>query len=158
MGDQRSTRRRYLAAVGAVGTAGRAGGADRLAGELLKSGIDASTRERYIEVATRTAAELDEWHRARIGTTKRLAQADVVQNGTPDEQTRWLRTEAQQLPEDVVRVDLIDRSREKAIFASSAEARVDTVLYTREAPWKNRRLEYGENGVFAPPATVASAG
>lgn len=153
MDDWQATRRRYLGVLGAVGTAGLAGCSEQLESNPFAS-VDEATRERYVGVATRTAAELEEWHRERSRTTRLLAQADMVRNGTPDEQQGWLEREAEQLPDDVYRVHLADPS-DWTVVASNSPARVGAPLNTREAPWQTDSIQYGENGVFASEATEA---
>jgi len=155
MNDQVATRRRYLATVGAVGTAGLAGCSDTLAGELLDSGVDEATRERYIGVATRMAADVEAWHRARRRTARWLALTDVAQNGTSEERQAWLQTEAEQLPEDVYQVHIVDPSDNWTVVASTSGPKVGEVLNTREAPWQNDTLEYGDDGVFTSRAVEA---
>lgn len=155
MSEQRVTRRRYLGALGTAGTAGLAGCSETLAGELLQSNIDEATRERYVGVATQTAAEVEEWHRARSWTTRRLALTEPAQSGTAEERQHWLQAEADRLPEDVLAVHIVDPSDDWTVVASTNEAKHGEVLNTREAPWQNDSLEYGENGVFISRAVEA---
>lgn len=153
MGKQWWTRRRYL---GVVGTAALAGCSGAGPSNPFSGGIDEATREQYTGVATRIATELQEWRRARSETTRRLAGADVIRTGQPDEQQQWVAAEIGRLPEDVFRVDLVETS-DWYVVASSRSARRGEPLTTREAPWQGDSFRYDDGEVFVARAEEALA-
>lgn len=139
-------RREYLAAVGTVGLVGFAG--------CLRGGVDESTQEQYVSVATEAATQLGEWRAARSQTLRELSAASELRTGTQDDQERVLQEAVPEFAEDVIRVHLVGTD-DRTVLASTEAAKTGSVLNTREAPWAADELTYGENDVFVSEATEA---
>lgn len=158
MGGRGPTRRQFLGTLGTACSLGLAGCSDVWRSVGLSPRIDEGSRERSIDLATQTASELLRWYRERVWTTRLLARSDPLRNGTAEERTTYLRQgvveETELFPDDIRNIHLVDRS-DWTIVGSSNPAKVDGTLDTREAPWRDDSVDYGENGVFVSEATYA---
>ena len=119
------------------------------------SQLTKDTETEYIGVANASATQIVEWRQSRRDTTRRLAQFEVIRSGTRSERQAFLEEEATRLPGDVIKVQLVNRTS-NTVTASSDATRVGEPQLSREAPWRNEELAYGEDGVFVSEATNAS--
>ena len=112
------------------------------------------TQTEYIGVANSSSAQIVDWRQSRRDTTRRLAQFQVVQSGDQTDRQEFLLEERTRLPEDVLRVSLVNSSTAN-VTASTDQAKVGAVLNTREAPWQDEELSYGDDDVFVSNASNA---
>lgn len=106
----------------------------------------------YIGVAQQSGTQIDEWRETRTETTRRLAQFEVIRDGTQSERQAFLQSET--FADDVYHVHLVNRSTAN-ITATTNPAKEGEPLNTREAPWQTRTIPYGEDGVFVSNASEA---
>lgn len=156
------TRRRWLGAIGAVGTAAVAG-CERPDGDggtpsdgpsETASPSGTETGGEQVAVATEAATVVAEWRQARTETATRLASAETMRRGTDEERQQFLLEAGSDLSEAVYRVHYVNLDTGD-IVASTSEAEVGERLNTREAPWQNESVAYGEDGVFVANAVEA---
>lgn len=161
MGEWQGTRRQLLGASGTVGAAAIAGCEGLVAGDGDPSTESASPTATVGEgqsaspvLAAATATLVENWRQVRVETAKRLAGAEQIESGTDEERQQHLSTEYNDLTDAVYRVDFVDLDS-ATVVASTERSKVDQLLVTREAPWQNEPLDYGEDGVFVSEATEA---
>ncbi|WP_262179978.1 HAMP domain-containing protein [Haloarcula laminariae] len=118
------------------------------------SQLTADTQTEYVSVANSSATQVAEWRQSRRDTTRRLGQFEVIRSGTQSERQAFLEAEAERLPNDVIKVQVVNRSS-TTVTASSDTTRVGESQLSREAPWRNEELDYGEDGVYIAEATNA---
>jgi len=113
-----------------------------------------NTEQEYIGVADQSASTIEDWREARSSTTRRLAQFQVIRSGTQSERQEFLLSESSRLAEDIYHIHLVNADSSN-IVASTNPAKQDGPLNTREAPWQNNDISYGEDGVFVSDASEA---
>ena len=116
--------------------------------------LTADTETEYIGVANSSATQIVEWRQSRRDTTRRLGQFEVIRNGNQSQRQSFLENESERLPDDVIKVQIANRSS-TTVTASSDTTRVGEPQLSREAPWRNEELAYGEDGVYIAEATNA---
>lgn len=145
------TRRGCLGAISTVGTITIAGCGG------LATGVGTPTPKGDPAVAIEAATQAESWRQARIETTKRLAESETIRTGTDEQRQQYLQDERSDLPEAVAQGHYVkfDDDFGVTITASTEPARVGEGLYTREAPWQNDDIDYGDDGCFVSRASVA---
>lgn len=131
------TRRQYIAAVGAVGTAAISG----CGGAETTAALDDETTAEYVGVASGAATRITEWDERSRETIRELAAATELQTGTRAERQQFLVDRSGAFPDEVHQVHLVAEASSE-IVASSAEFKQGGVLNSREAPWAS-----GDDGV-----------
>ena len=154
------TRRRLLVAV--AGTAGLAG-CDRLrrGGPGRETVTDdrpardkAATLNELVDAAEQTAADVETWRQERIETVREYATDETLVDGSQLERQTALDTEFDDRPDDIYHLHVVNYDT-AVILASTNPAKESEPLNTREAPWQNDSLEYGNDDVFVSTATEA---
>ncbi|WP_324665220.1 HAMP domain-containing protein [Haloarcula sediminis] len=112
------------------------------------------TQTEYVGVANSSATQIVEWRQSRRDTTRRIAQFQEIRSGTQSERQAFLEAEAARLPDDVIKIQLVNRTS-NTVTASSDTTRIGEPQLSREAPWRNEELDYGEDGVYVAEATNA---
>ncbi|PSP31527.1 HAMP domain-containing protein [Halobacteriales archaeon QH_10_67_22] len=127
------------------------GGVSALTFQQTEDQLTDNVRDRYTDTAQDSASQIREWQQSRIETARLYSQFEVIQSGEPDEVQSFLVAEASRLPADVYQVHYVDLNSANVVASTSA-ARQDSTLNTREAPWQNEDLTYGDDEVFVSDA------
>jgi len=116
--------------------------------------LTTDTQTEYIGVANSSSTQLVEWRESRRDTTRRISQFEVVRNGNQSQRQTFLENEYDRLPDDVIKIQIVNRST-TTVTASSDTTRIGEPQLSREAPWRNENLTYGNDSVYIAEATNA---
>ncbi len=123
------------------------GGVSAFAYAQTTQQLTADAEAEYTSEAERNAEDISEWQSERVSNVESSSQFELLQEGEDDAINTFAEDELERLPDDVTDVHIVDLN-DREITHSSEDARQETQINIREAPWAwdGSAAEAAENG------------